>query len=203
MGRAISGIGAGGVSTGNFMLIALSVPKRQRPVLVGIVGAMYGFASIAGPLMGGAFTDSARLTWRWCFYINLPLGFITAIFVLLCVDSKKTVEDKKSGSRVNLVEKLKLFDFPGLFCLLAGVICLLLALQWGGTKYEWKNGRIIGLMVVAIMLLAGFIGIQFCSGEQATVSPRVFSNRNIWGSALYGSCVTGCFFVMLYYVSLS
>lgn len=201
IGRAISGIGAGGVSTGNFMLIGMSVPKRQRPVLVGMIGAMYGFASIAGPLMGGAFTDNARLTWRWCFYINLPLGFVTALFVLLCVESKKTVGDEKSGSKILFLGKLKLFDFPGLVCLLAGVICLLLALQWGGTKYEWKSGRIIGLMVVAILLLAGFVGIQFRSGEQATVPPRVFSNRNIWGSALYGSCVTGCFFVMMYYVS--
>jgi len=144
--------------------------------------------------MGGAFTD--RLTWRWCFYINLPLGFVTAVLIGLFVHTAQD-KDKKN---ISFKDQLKQIDLPGLAFLLPGVICLILALQWGGTKYEWKNGRIIALFVLSCILLIGFIVIQIRTGERATVPPRIFTNRNIWGSALFGSCVTASFFVMLYYV---
>lgn len=157
---------------------------------------MYGFASIAGPLLGGAFTDNPKLTWRWCFYINLPLGAITAAFVLFFVSNGVG----KANKKISFVDQLKQMDLPGLACMLPGVICFLLALQWGGTKYEWKSARIIVLLVLAILLFAGFIVIQILSGDRATVPLRVFGNRNIWGSALFGGCVVGCFYVMLYYV---
>ncbi|CAM1508022.1 Fc.00g048700.m01.CDS01 [Cosmosporella sp. VM-42] len=196
IGRAIAGVGSGGVGTGTFILAAQSVPRRQRPVMVGLVGAMYGFAAIAGPLMGGAFTDNAKLTWRWCFYINLPLGFFTAIIILLFIPSTTP------GSSTPLKKKVKQMDLPGTACLLPGVICLLLALQWGGTKYAWSNGRVIALLVLAGVLLVCFIVIQSLSDDRGTVPPRVFCNRNIWGSALFGSCVTAAFFVMLYYIPM-
>jgi hypothetical protein len=83
---------------------------------------------------------------------------------------------------------------------LPGVICLLLALQWGGTKYAWNNGRVVALLVIAILCLIGFVFVQIHRKEKATVPPRVFSKRNIWASALFGACVTASFFVMLYYV---
>lgn len=195
IGRAISGIGTGGVGTGAYNLIAISVPPHQRPTLIGIIGGMYGLASICGPLMGGAFTDNKHLTWRWCFYINLPLGAITAAFIFLFVRSNKV-----TTAKLSFVDKIKQTDLPGLLCLVPGVICLLLALQWGGATYDWSNGRIIALLTLAFILLIAFICIQIYSGENATVPPHIFTNRNIWGSALFGSCITGCFFVMLYYV---
>ena len=196
VGHAIAGVGSGGVGSGAFLLVAHTVPSRQRPTLIGMIGGMYGFASIAGPLMGGAFTDNPKLTWRWCFYINLPLGLITAVFILLSVHSP---EGKKTNP-VGFMDQLKQMDLLGTTCILPGVICLLLALQWGGTEYEWKDGRIIALLVLAGVLLISFIVIQIRSGERATVPLRVFGNRNIWGSAVFGACVVGCFFVMLYYV---
>lgn len=72
IGRAIAGLGAAGIFSGAILIIAISVPLQRRPAFTGLVGAMYGLASVAGPLIGGAFTD--KVTWRWCFYINLPLG---------------------------------------------------------------------------------------------------------------------------------
>ncbi|KPM34914.1 hypothetical protein AK830_g11648 [Neonectria ditissima] len=196
IGRAIAGVGSGGVGTGSFILVAQSVPRRQRPNLVGLVGAMYGFAAIAGPLMGGTFTDNPKLTWRWCFYINLPLGFFTALVILFFVPSAKPARS------FPLKEMTKQMDLPGTLCLLPGVVCLLLAFQWGGTKYAWSNGRVIALLVLAGVLLVCFIAIQSRSGDRGTVPPRVFCNRNIWGSALFGSCVTAAFFVMLYYIPI-
>ncbi|KAL4924232.1 MDR family MFS transporter [Aspergillus undulatus] len=198
VGRAIAGVGAGGVTNGSFLLIAHSVEPVKRPTLVGLLGSMYGLAAIAGPLMGGAFTDNDSLTWRWCFYINLPLGVIPALVLLFLIPSFAGSENRESG----VLNQIRQMDVPGSLCLLPGVICLLLALQWGGTKYEWANGRIIALFVIAGVLLCGFIAIQYVSGDRATVPPRVFGNRNVWGAALFGSGVTAGFFLMLYYIPI-
>jgi MFS family permease len=196
IGRAIAGIGGSGVTNGSFLLIAYSVPPRQRPALIGALGSMYGFSAIAGPLIGGAFTDNAKLTWRWCFYINLPLGFVAGLVILFFVSSFK---GSKAG-KLGFMNQLEQMDVPGTLCLLPGIICLLLALQWGGTKYPWSNGRIIALFVVAFAILLVFGFIQLRSGELATVPKRIFCNRNIWGSSLFGSCICAAFFTMLYYV---
>jgi MFS family permease len=199
IGRAIAGIGGGGVSNGSFLLIAHSVPPRQRPAMIGALGSMYGFSAIAGPLIGGAFTDNAKLTWRWCFYINLPLGFVAGLVILFFVSSFKGGKAGKLG----FMNQLKQMDIPGTLCLLPGIICLLLALQWGGTKYPWANGRIIALFVISFVILFAFGVIQLRSGERATVPKRIFCNRNIWGSSLFGSCIVAAFFTMLYYVRIT
>ncbi|KAJ5125093.1 uncharacterized protein N7515_008918 [Penicillium bovifimosum] len=198
IGRAIAGVGGGGVSNGSFLLIAYSVPPRQRPTLIGALGAMYGFSAIAGPLIGGAFTNSSKLTWRWCFYINLPLGFVAGLVILFLVSSFK---GSKAG-KLGFINQLKQMDIPGTLCLLPGIICLLLALQWGGTKYPWDNGRIIALLVLAFVVLVVFMLVQARSGDLATVPTRIFCNRNIWGSSLFGSCIVAAFFVMLYYIPI-
>ncbi|KAE8356484.1 major facilitator superfamily domain-containing protein [Aspergillus coremiiformis] len=196
IGRAIAGVGGSGVGNGSFLLIAHCVPQHRRPTFIGIMGAMYGFAAIAGPLMGGAFTD--KVSWRLCFYINLPLGAILALVIFFFIapfrGSKK--------DEVGFLNQLKQMDLPGTMCLIPGIVCLLLALQWGGSVYPWKNGRVVALLVLAGVLFIGFVAIQYVSGDRATVPRRVFSNRNVWGSALFGSCVTAGFFMMLYYIPI-
>jgi MFS family permease len=197
-GRAIAGLGSAGIFTGAILIVSYTVPLASRPLYMGMIGGMYGIASVAGPLMGGAFTDNPHLTWRWCFYINLPFGGITALFLFLFFKSPH--REKAMGK--SFLQKLDQMDLPGTGFFMPGVVCLLLALQWGGSKYEWKSWRIILLLVFAGVLLTGFVILQVVRGEKSTVPPRVFKNRNIWGAATFAACLGAAFFVILYYVSL-
>lgn len=193
-GRAVAGVGAAGLFSGAFLIIAQAVPLRQRPAYIGFVGAMFTIASVAGPLLGGVFTS--RLTWRWCFYINLPFGGVTALFIVVFFKSYGKGQDG-----VGWKQQIFQLDLEGTVCFLPGIISLLLALQWGGTKYPWSNGRIIGLFVVFAVLVIAFVLIQVWKQERATVPPRIFLNRNVWGCAIFGACFGASFFLLIYYVS--
>ncbi|RMZ73938.1 MFS transporter [Pyrenophora seminiperda CCB06] len=196
IGRAIAGVGSAGIFSGAILIISVTVPLRQRPSYMGLMGGMYGIASVAGPLMGGAFTD--HLSWRWCFYINLPFGAVTAAFII------PFFSVKRRGAKVQATwkQQLQKFDLPGTACFLPAIICLLLALQWGGSKYAWGNARIVALLVLFVVLVCGFAAIQWWKQEDATVPPRVFLNRNIWGSAWFGAMLGAAFFVIVYYLPI-
>ncbi|KAF3017953.1 hypothetical protein E8E15_004372 [Penicillium rubens] len=194
-GRAIAGLGAAGLFSGSILIISKSVPLVKRPVYTGLIGAMFGIANVAGPLMGGAFTD--HLTWRWCFYINLPLGGVTFFFLLFFFQTPKAILKKNTFK-----EQMKELDLIGSFFFLPSIISLLLALQWGGTKYAWGSGRIIGLFVVFGVLGLVFIGVQIWAGDRATVPPRLIKNRNIWGSAWYALALGAAFFVLTFYLPI-
>ncbi|KAJ5639006.1 uncharacterized protein N7484_006868 [Penicillium longicatenatum] len=194
-GRAIAGLGAAGLFSGSILIISQSVPLDKRPVYTGLVGAMFGIANVAGPLMGGAFTDN--LTWRWCFYINLPIGAVTFFFIVFFFRSTKAIK-QKAGWKQQLAE----MDLLGSFFFLPAIICLLLALQWGGTKYSWSDGRIIALFVIFGVLGLLFMWIQHRGQDRATVPPRLIKNRNVWGAAWYAMALGGCYFVLVYYLPI-
>ncbi|KAK2590900.1 hypothetical protein QQS21_011412 [Conoideocrella luteorostrata] len=198
IGRAIAGLGAAGVFSGALLIINYTVPLRQRPTYMGCISSMYGIASVAGPLMGGAFTD--HVSWRWCFYINLPFGAITASFILIFLQLPPRETQQHDGPSPR--KGLSSFDIEGTIVFIPAIVALLLALQWGGTKYPWSHGCIIALFVVFGVLIAAFIGIQVWKKERATVPPRVFVERTVWSSAVYSACLGASFYIVVYYLPI-
>lgn len=197
VGRAIAGVGSAGVFSGAYLLIATSVPLAQRPTFNGLIGGTYGISSVVGPLLGGVFTD--KVTWRWCFYINLPIGGVAVAVILFFFKPTPRPGGVNSLSRKELIEQ---FDILGTVFFISGVVCLLLALQWGGSTYPWSNGRIIALFVVFGLCTLTFIAIQFWRPQYATLSPVMLSKRTVWAAATFAFFIGSAFFVAIYYLPI-
>lgn len=198
IGRAIAGLGSAGIFSGALIILAHIVPLRQRPIYIGLAGSMYGIASVVGPLLGGVFTDSPRLTWRWCFYINLPIGAITFGCVALFLGNTTG----RSYVSLSFTEKLRRMDIPGTCVFVPAIICLVLALQWGGLTYAWSDGPVVACLVMFALLIAIFIADQWWQQDNGTVPPRVFFKRSVFGAAWWAFMFGGSFFILIYYVPI-
>ena len=195
VGRAVAGCGTAGIFSGAQSILAFMVPLQKRPMFFGVIGVIWSISSVIGPLLGGTFTD--HVTWRWCFYINLPIGGVCAgvLLLVLRLPPRETEE-------VSLREKLSNMDFIGLIFLIPAIISLLLALQWGGTTYAWNNSRIIGLFVGFGLLTTCFIIVQLRRGDYATIPPRLMKRRTVIAASQYGMWFGASFFLMMYYLPL-
>ena len=195
VGRAIAGGGSAGLFSGAIIIIMNLVPLHKRPLLQGMVGAIFGVASVAGPLLGGVFTTN--VSWRWCFYINLPIGGVAMVilFFILHIPGAR-------NTNTSWREQISQLDPIGTVFFISGIICLLLALQWGGSTYPWKDGRIITLLVLFAVLISVFIAIQRWKQESATVPPRIFLKRSITAAMWSQFCVGSSMMTMVYYIPL-
>ncbi|TGJ86860.1 hypothetical protein E0Z10_g1867 [Xylaria hypoxylon] len=201
IGRAIAGLGSAGIFSGTLLILAHSVPLPKRPLYSGLLGGTFGISSVAGPLLGGVFTDKA--TWRWCFYINLPIGAITLVIIALFLpDPVRKQANPEKQANETFMQRLNKFDPIGTVIFLPAIISLLLALQWGGTTYPWSNGRIIGLFVVFGVLIIAFLYVQYRQGENATVPPRIMATRAVYSSSLFIFALGASFFTYVYYIPI-
>ena len=197
IGRAIAGLGNAGLFQGAIVIIVYIVPLHKRPQYMGLLGSVFGIASAIGPLLGGVFTDGPG--WRWCFYINLPCGAV--VFVLLAIFLHIPPEMLKRDA-TTWKEKANRMDPVGTFFFLPCIICLLLALQWGGVTYSWSNARVIVLLVLAGVLFVVFVVVQRWKGDNATVPGRIFVNRSIIAGSWFSFCNGAAMQTLFYFLPI-
>jgi MFS family permease len=156
-----------------------------------------GVGIIIGPIIGGAI--ASNIGWRWCFWINLPVGAVLSVVILFLL---RTPAKSGQGSPKPWTRRVLQADIEGGLTIAGSLTCLLLALQWGGTAYPWSDGRIIALFVVfgVSLICVGFYERR--KGEGATFPTRLFKNRTLMMCVLAGFCLAGSQFVVLYYVSV-
>ncbi|MFC8195467.1 MFS transporter [Streptomyces sp. NPDC057298] len=176
--RALQGVGAGGLLVGVQAIIADIVPSRSRGRFMGVIGAVFGLASIAGPLLGGYFTD--HLSWRWCFYVNVPLGLIALAVVALALElPKPTVRPRP--------------DALGALLLAAASTCLVLLTSWGGTEYAWGSRVVLGLGAGAVASTALFVLAERFAA-QPLIPLRLFRDGVFDVTGLVGVALGGALF---------
>jgi EmrB/QacA subfamily drug resistance transporter len=184
--RALQGLGGGGLMVSAQAAIGDVVPPRERGRYTGLFGAVFGLASVAGPLLGGFLTTN--LSWRWIFYVNLPLG-VAALFVLAATLPA-------ASARVHHT-----IDYLGTALLAAGLSAIVLAASLGGTSYAWGSSVIVGLWIAGVVLLAAFL-VWERHAREPILPPRLLSNRVFAVTSAVGFVVGFALFGAVTYLPL-
>ncbi|SEG88270.1 drug resistance transporter, EmrB/QacA subfamily [Actinacidiphila yanglinensis] len=162
--RAVQGLGAGGLMVGVMAIIGELIPPRERGKYQGMIAGVMAVAMIGGPLVGGTITDNWG--WRWSFYINLPIGAVALAVITVVLHLPKKKPD--GATRI---------DYYGAGLLTVAITSLVLLTTWGGTQYAWGSVQIIGLLLLGLAALAGFVLVETRVAEPV-LPLRIFRSRN-------------------------
>jgi EmrB/QacA subfamily drug resistance transporter len=184
--RAVQGLGGGGLMVLAQAIVGDVVPPRDRGRYQGLFGATFGVASVLGPLLGGFFVDN--LTWRWVFYVNLPLGALALVVTAIALP--RTVATDKP-----------VIDYAGIVLIAGAATALVLLTSWGGTVHPWLSAWIIGLAVAGVVLIIAFVAVERRAAEP--VMPlRLFRQRVFPVASAIGFVVGFAMFGALTYLPL-
>ncbi|BCR96445.1 MDR family MFS transporter [Aspergillus luchuensis] len=182
VGRAIAGLGSAGLLSGCFVILVQSTPLHKRPMFTGMMGAVEGLATLSAPLLGGAIVQS--IDWRWCFYINAPLGAATLALTICCFSDPP----KPSAiARMGLKQKITQLDLTSNLLFIPALTSIFLAVSWAGTKYSWTSGPVIAPLITFTILMAAFIYNQKRLGDASALPLRIMKRRSV---------IAGCIFIM-------
>ena len=183
--RGIQGLGGGILTTSVFTIVADLFPPQLRGKYMGIVTSVFGVSSIIGPLIGGLLTD--YLSWRWIFYINIPVGIAAIVLILLFMPNFKTEQQRSK------------IDLPGTVLIILTLVPMLLAFSMAGSIYAWGSIQIIGLFVFAAVMLAGFIVVESKS-PNPIIPMSFFKDRAIGVTLIIGFIASGVMFAAAIYI---
>lgn len=185
--RGIQGIGGGAIMVNSFAIIGDIFPPQERGKFQGMIGAVFGLSSIAGPLLGGWITDS--FSWHWIFFINIPLGLL-AMGVLAFGLPRIAAQSKKRS-----------IDYLGALLLTATLVPFLLVFVWGGSEYAWDSANIIGLALLAFVSLGAFLFVEQ-RAKEPIITLKLFRNKTYLFSVAIASVVAMGMFGALMFIPI-
>ena len=195
LGRAISGLGGAGAISGSFIVLVGILPLHRRPLWTSILGSVESAAAISSPVIGGLITQ--RLGWRWCFWIDLPIGAVVLLTSAFCFSNP---QQREPTGPMTLRARVKQLDLLGTVVFVPGITCLFIALSYAGTKYAWDSGFVIGLFVAFGVCFGLFITDQVYRKHAATFPPRIIKQRSVVAGFIFSMCCNSCMNVLEYYM---
>ncbi|KAI1562597.1 AraJ Arabinose efflux permease, partial [Pyrenophora tritici-repentis] len=197
LGRAVAGFGAAGIMNGGFTMLNSCVSPQQRPGMLGIMMTFGNLGAAAGPLIGGAITEYA--TWRWCFYINLPVSAIVFPFLVWL---RIPEHIPKPHWKAVLLNARHEFNLIGFSVFAPAAIMLWLVLDFGGNRWEWDSSTTIGLLCGSVATFALFTAWNNHQGDKAMLPFSTLKLRVVWSSCLTILMLAGTLLVLTYYLPL-